>query len=118
MELCFIPKNEIIGDLQNNPNFSMDVLKHMARDLKESDNIINYLNRKNLNFYIPTKSPISNKDAVSETLKLDCFILNMNKDLVNTSDSIYDYIIKFKPAQKILLPFSAKYIDNPTTPSL
>jgi len=40
MELCFIPKNEIIGDLQNNPNFSMDVLKHMARDLKESDNVI------------------------------------------------------------------------------
>ena len=40
MEVCFIPKNEIIGDLQKNPNFSMDVLQHMARDLKESDNVI------------------------------------------------------------------------------
>ncbi len=40
MEVCFIPKSEIIGDLQNNANFSMDILKHMAKDLKESDNVI------------------------------------------------------------------------------
>ena len=40
MEVCFIPKNEIIADLQNNPKFSFDVLKDMAHDLKEADNII------------------------------------------------------------------------------
>ncbi|MBU3821747.1 Crp/Fnr family transcriptional regulator [Flavobacteriaceae bacterium XHP0103] len=40
MELCFIPKSEIINDLQKNPKFSFDVLKDMARDLKEADNII------------------------------------------------------------------------------
>ena len=40
MEVCFIPKREIITDLQKNSNFSMDVLKQMAYDLKESDNII------------------------------------------------------------------------------
>jgi len=40
MEVCFIPKSEIIGGLQNNSNFSLDVLKHMAQDLKESDNVI------------------------------------------------------------------------------
>jgi CRP-like cAMP-binding protein len=40
MEVCFIPKSEIIGDLQNNSNFSLDVLKQMAKDLKESDNVI------------------------------------------------------------------------------
>ncbi|MEZ4792634.1 MAG: Crp/Fnr family transcriptional regulator [Gelidibacter sp.] len=40
MEVCFIPKEEIIRDLQKNSNFSMDVLQQMAKDLKESDNVI------------------------------------------------------------------------------
>lgn len=40
MEVCFIPRNEIINDLQNNPKFSFDVLKEMAQDLKEADDII------------------------------------------------------------------------------
>jgi CRP-like cAMP-binding protein len=40
MEVCFIPKSEIISDLQNNPNFSFDVLNRMARDLKEADEVI------------------------------------------------------------------------------
>ncbi|GAA4281098.1 Crp/Fnr family transcriptional regulator [Gaetbulibacter aestuarii] len=40
MEVCFIPKSEIIADLQNNPKFSFDVLKEMALDLKEADDII------------------------------------------------------------------------------
>lgn len=40
MEVCFIPKSEIINNLQNNPKFSFDVLKEMAHDLREADNII------------------------------------------------------------------------------
>ena len=40
MEVCFLPKQEIIGDLQSNPKFSFDVLKEMAQDLKEVDDII------------------------------------------------------------------------------
>ncbi|WP_308993019.1 Crp/Fnr family transcriptional regulator [Mariniflexile litorale] len=40
MEVCFIPKNEIINDLQSNSKFSFDVLKEMAHDLKEADDII------------------------------------------------------------------------------
>ncbi|WP_400079791.1 Crp/Fnr family transcriptional regulator [Winogradskyella sp. R77965] len=37
MEMCFIPKSEIMNDLQKNPKFTMDVLKKMAEDLKVSD---------------------------------------------------------------------------------
>lgn len=37
MEMCFIPKSEIMADLAKNPNFTMDVLKTMAEDLKDSD---------------------------------------------------------------------------------
>ena len=40
MELCFIPKREIYQDLKNNTGFSMTVLKDMAKDLKQADNII------------------------------------------------------------------------------
>ena len=40
MEVCFIPKDEIIKDLQNNANFSMDMLKNMASSLKNADNFI------------------------------------------------------------------------------
>lgn len=40
MEVCFIPKAEIITDLQKNSNFSMDVLQQMAHDLKSSDDVI------------------------------------------------------------------------------
>lgn len=37
MEMCFVPKSEIMDDLNKNPKFTMDVLKTMAQDLKESD---------------------------------------------------------------------------------
>ena len=40
MEVCFIPKKEIVKDLENNSNFTMDVLKNMALSLKNADNII------------------------------------------------------------------------------
>lgn len=40
MEVCFIPKTEILSDLEKNPSFSFDLLKQMAQDLKDSDNTI------------------------------------------------------------------------------
>ncbi|WP_412985916.1 Crp/Fnr family transcriptional regulator [Pontimicrobium sp. IMCC45349] len=40
MELCFIPRQEIIDDLHKNTEFTFDVLKHMANDLKEADEVI------------------------------------------------------------------------------
>lgn len=40
MELCFIPKAEVMDDLKKNPEFSFDVLKSMANDLRDADDII------------------------------------------------------------------------------
>lgn len=40
MEVCFIPKAEILNDLKKNPDFTLDVLQHMAHDLKEADDVI------------------------------------------------------------------------------
>ncbi len=40
LEVCFIPKEEILRDLKNNTNFAMETLKNMADSLKKADNII------------------------------------------------------------------------------
>ena len=40
MEVCFIPRDEIINDLKRNPDFTMNILKDMAISLKIADNII------------------------------------------------------------------------------
>ena len=40
MEMCFVPKAEVIEDLQKNNKFTMDVLKTMTEDLKESEHSI------------------------------------------------------------------------------
>lgn len=40
VELCFIPKSEIINDLKKNTNFSLSMLQKMASDLKETDNML------------------------------------------------------------------------------
>lgn len=42
IELCFVPRNEILESLQKNQEFSYDVLQTMARELKEAeDDLIN-----------------------------------------------------------------------------
>lgn len=40
IQVCFIPKHEIMADLHKNSNFTMDVLQQMAKDLREADNVI------------------------------------------------------------------------------
>jgi len=37
IELCYVPKNQIVTSLHENSNFSFDVLKRLAKDLKESE---------------------------------------------------------------------------------
>jgi CRP-like cAMP-binding protein len=68
MEVCFIPKEEIIKDLEKNPSFTMDILKTMANSLKKSDNLIVDMAQKSV------------KQRLAETLlKLDTEF-NINKD--------------------------------------
>lgn len=40
MEMCFIPKSEIMADLEKNPKFTLDVLQQMTSDLKDSEHSI------------------------------------------------------------------------------
>ncbi|WP_273565548.1 Crp/Fnr family transcriptional regulator [Maribacter halichondriae] len=46
MEVCFIPKESIVNTLNTNPNFAVEVLRHMAHDLKEADDVIVNMSQK------------------------------------------------------------------------
>ena len=48
MEICFIPKESITNTLHKNPNFTLEVLRHMAHDLKEADDVIVNMSQKNV----------------------------------------------------------------------
>lgn len=40
MEICFIPKEEIVRDLKRNNNFTMSMLKELAESLRNADEVI------------------------------------------------------------------------------
>lgn len=46
MDACFIPKENILQTLNTNPNFAIEVLRHMAHDLKEADDVIVNMSQK------------------------------------------------------------------------
>jgi CRP-like cAMP-binding protein len=48
MEVCFIPKNEIMGFFNENNQFSMNVMKTICGDLKEADDHMVSLAQKNV----------------------------------------------------------------------
>jgi len=48
MEVCFIPKDNVIIPLKSNPKFTMQVLKTMISDLKDSNRVILSLSQKNV----------------------------------------------------------------------
>ncbi|QTD36928.1 Crp/Fnr family transcriptional regulator [Polaribacter batillariae] len=72
MEICFVPKEEIINDLEKNINFTMAVLKDMAGMLKTSDNVIVDMAQKTV------------KQRLAETL------LNLKKKFGTDKDGFID----------------------------
>ncbi len=56
IDSCFIPKNLILNNLENNPNFSLEILQNLAHELKEADDVIVNISQK----------PVKNR--IAETL--------------------------------------------------
>ncbi|WP_420828677.1 Crp/Fnr family transcriptional regulator [Maribacter polysaccharolyticus] len=46
MEVCFIPKDSIVHTLNRNPDYAVEILRHMAHDLKEADDVIVNMSQK------------------------------------------------------------------------
>ncbi|OIQ28351.1 MAG: Crp/Fnr family transcriptional regulator [Bacteroidetes bacterium MedPE-SWsnd-G2] len=75
MELCFIPKSEIIHDLKRNPEFSMDLMQQMAHDLRDADDIIVYMAQKSVKqriaatlLYMEKQFGVNEKGAIAVAL--------------------------------------------------
>lgn len=56
VDSCFIPKNLILDNLENNTSFSLELLKNLAHELKEADDVIVNISQK----------PVKNR--IAETL--------------------------------------------------
>ncbi len=46
MEVCFIPKEFILQSLKNNPSYTVELLRNMANDLKDADDVIVNMSQK------------------------------------------------------------------------
>ena len=71
-----------------------------------SDKLKSFCIENEIELYISKDSPKTRKKAVNEVMKLDCFIMNINRDMKRGSKNIFEFILKFKPGTKTLLPFS------------
>ncbi len=72
MKVCFIPKEEILADLEKNPEFTLSVLKNMAISLKDADNVIVDMAQKTV------------KQRLAETLlKLYTIFYNKDEDVID-----------------------------------
>ena len=78
MQICFIPKQEIVRDLEKNVDFSMDVLKRMAQDLKASDDSLVNMAQKTVKqrlalalIYVQTTFDIDQDGYLALTLSRD-----------------------------------------------
>lgn len=54
MEVCFIPKEKIITPIKSNPEFTMEVLKSVVSDLKDSNEVVLNLSQKSVKQRIAT----------------------------------------------------------------
>ena len=45
MEVCFIPREAIVSTLQKNPEFTLEVVRHLAHELREADDVIVHMSQ-------------------------------------------------------------------------
>ncbi len=82
MEVCFIPKEEIVRDLEKNPKFTMDILKNMASSLKNADNVIVDMAQKTVKQRLAvTLLNLNNQFAKTENGSLDIHL--SREDIAN-----------------------------------
>lgn len=105
MEVCFIPKEEIITDLEKNSNFSMSVLKKMANNLKQADNLIVDMAQK------------TSKQRLAETLLyLDLNFVSPDTNFIDVNLSREDFAdiigVATESTIRLLSEFKKKKIIN------
>ena len=115
MNVCFIPKEEIVRDLENNPKFTMDILKSMATSLKTADNFIVDMAQKTVKQRLAaTLLGLESKFAKNENGALD--ILLSREDIANiigtATESAIRLLSEFKKKKIINLKGKEVFILN------
>tara|TARA_R110002073_G_scaffold306012_5_gene475178 strand:+ start:22302 stop:22991 length:690 start_codon:yes stop_codon:yes gene_type:complete len=117
MEVCFIPKEEIIKDLNNNSNFTMSVLKDLAASLKEADNIIVDMAQKTVKQRLAETLLHLNKSYGSNEIDKPLDIQLSREDIASiigtATESAIRLLSTFKKEKLILLKGKEIYILNP-----
>lgn len=117
MEVCFIPKDEIIKDLNNNSNFTMSVLKDLAASLKEADNIIVDMAQKTVKQRLAETLLHLNKSHGSNEVGKPLDIQLSREDIASiigtATESAIRLLSKFKKEKMIHLKGKEIYILNP-----
>lgn len=119
VEVCFIPKEEIIKDLEKNPNFTMGVLKDMANTLKTADNVIVDMAQKTVKQRLAeTLLNLHKKFGTNENGNLDIYL--SREDIANiigtATESAIRLLSNFKKEK--LITFHSKEIEILDTKNL
>ncbi|WP_369047593.1 Crp/Fnr family transcriptional regulator [Tenacibaculum sp. UWU-22] len=117
VQVCFIPKEEILNGLQNNIDFSMDMLKSMANSLKNADNVIVDMAQKTVKQRLAaTLLFLHNKFKSNEDGYLD--ILLTREDIANiigtATESAIRLLSEFNKKGYIKLKGKQVVVTNPT----
>lgn len=113
MEVCFIPREEIIKDLKKNENFTMSVLREFASSLKEADNLIVDMAQKTVKQRLAeTLLHLKENHEISENEPLD--IQLSREDIANiigtATESAIRLLSSFKKEKLIQLQGKKIYI--------
>ncbi len=104
MELCFIPKSEVMTDLQENVEFTLNVLQRVTQNLEESDNqIVNIVQKSLPQRLAETILYVMNHFGVDEenVLKLSLTREEYSSIVGATTESIIRTLSEFKKEKLI-----------------
>ncbi len=117
MEVCFIPKEEILKSLNNNHNFSMALLRNMANTLKNTDNSIVDMAQKSVKQRLAhTLLYLDNNFNKTENNAIDIHLTREDlSNLIGTAtESVIRLLSEFKKKELIRLKGKDIFILNPS----
>ena len=115
MEVCFVPKSEIMGFFKNNAGFSMNILKSLCENLKEADNdLINMAQKTVKERLAITLIYLQNKFGANEdkTLKVQLSREELSGIIGTATESCIRLLSEFKKEGLIDLKGKKISIEN------
>lgn len=115
MEVCFVPKSEVMGFFKNNTGFSMNILKNLCENLKEADNDLVNMAQKTVKERLAiTLIYLQNKFGTNEdkTLKVQLSREELSGIIGTATESCIRLLSEFKKEGLIDLKGKKISIEN------